>query len=416
MKILIAHPYHQHEYRLAEALKKAGHEVDLATTVYTKPGSLTSRILKLLPHEFGERALVHRCDCIDDEHIYQFCEAGGLIRLFLRNIKWLSGLHKSFFYRLADCFSKKAAEHVIRHHYDAVVTYDNLSPVLFDTLMRKAPEIKRIMDVSSANIIYMRKIYEKDMTLAPMFARRLKTERAICWDEAILMRVSEEISVAQKFLIPSRFVARSLMQCGIKEDQLLLCPYGVDVSEFAPQSSEGRTSALPVRFVYVGGVKEFKGVAYLFDAFMDIPQEKATLTVVGTYYANDEDVKPYLSRIKFTGNIMHSKIPQELHKADVFILASLGEGLSLSTLEAAACGMPLIVTENSGVNDGMTENAQGFVIPIQSKEAIREKVLWFVDNRDKIRTMGEAARQFAMNYSWENYNKRVAELFWSMDK
>ena len=42
MKVVVAHPHQQHSYRLASAIKKAGHELVYVTTVYNKPFSLTA--------------------------------------------------------------------------------------------------------------------------------------------------------------------------------------------------------------------------------------------------------------------------------------------------------------------------------------------------------------------------------------
>lgn len=158
-------------------------------------------------------------------------------------------------------------------------------------------------------------------------------------------------------------------------------------------------------------MKELKGISYLLEAFDEIDPDVAELTVVGNYNENDADTAPYKKRVRFTGNILHAAVADELRRADVFVFASLGEGLSLSTLEAAACGLPLIVTENSGVNDEMTDGVEGFVIPIQSKEAIKKKVLWFIEHPDQIKGMGEAARKFALKFTWESYYERMGKVF-----
>ena len=194
------------------------------------------------------------------------------------------------------------------------------------------------------------------------------------------------------------------------------CPYGVDVSQFSPKDYQENLVARtrPIRFIYVGGVKELKGISYLLEAFNEIDPDEAELTVVGNYNEDDADTALYKERVRFTGNILHSAVADELRRADVFVFASLGEGLSLSTLEAAACGLPLIVTENSGVNDGMTSGVEGFVIPIQSKDAIKEKVLWFIDHPENIEGMGQAARKFALKFTWENYYNNMATVFRSM--
>ena len=415
MKVLIAHPAQQHSYRLAIALKKAGMLDKYITTVYYKNRSLTYFVSKFLKGSLKIKAENRHCTYIDDNEVIQYCEGEGLLKLVALNTRFLKKKYDQIKYNTADRFAKKVAKYAIKHHVDAVVTYDDCSPLLFEELQKKAPNILRILDMSAANILYMRNIYERDMDIVPSFANRLRKERSICWNPIIINRAEREIKATQKFLVPSNFVAKSLEFSGVKTEQIILCPYGVDVSQFSMKKFDENQfiHTRPIRFIYVGGVKELKGIAYLFDAFMEIPTDDAILTVVGSYCSSDDDIKPYLERIRFTGNILHDEVANELKNSDVFVFASLGEGLSLSTLEAAACGLPLIVTENSGVNDGISDK-EGFVIPIQSKDAIKEKVLWFINHPEKIYPMGEAARKFALLYSWDAYYDRIGKIFYNM--
>ena len=416
MRVLVAHPAQQHSYRLATALKKAGMLDKYATTVYYKSGSLTALVAKMLRGKFRTKAEERHCDALSDDEVIQFCEGEGLLKLVALNTPYFKKKYNQIKYHTADRFAKKVAKYAIKNNVDAVVTYDDSSPILFEILKDKAPDILRIMDMSSANLLYLREIYEGDTKKAPAFAERMRKERSICWDTEILDRAKREIEATQKFLVPSAFVARSLEFSGVKSEQMYRCPYGVDVSQFSPKeySEKMIERTRPIRFIYVGGVKELKGISYLLEAFNEIPVNIAELTVVGNYNSNDADTAPYKDRVHFTGNILHSAVADELKKADVFVFASLGEGLSLSTLEAAACGLPLIVTENSGVNDEMTDGVEGFIIPIQSKEAIKNRALWFIEHPEKIKSMGEAAREFALKFTWESYYERIETIFRSL--
>lgn len=417
MRVLIAHPAQQHSYRLATALKHAEILDKYATTVYYKKRSLTALVAKLLSGKFRTKAEERHCGNLADDEVIQFCEGEGLLKLVALNTIFFKKHYNTIKYHTADRFAKKVAMYAIKHHVDAVVTYDDSSPLLFEELRDKAPDILRIMDMSSANLLYLREIYEEDTKKAPAFAERMRKERAICWDQKILDRAKREIEATQEFLVPSRFVARSLEFSGVKAEQMHRCPYGVDVSQFFPKGKNNSRidRTCPVSFIYVGGVKELKGISYLLEAFDEIPSEMASLTVVGSVNEKDNDIIPYKDRVRFTGNILHSAVADELRSADVFVLASLGEGLSLSTLEAAACGLPLIVTENSGVNDEMTDGVEGFIIPIQSKDAIKEKVIWFVEHPDQIEKMGKSARELALKYTWEKYYQNIAKVFESIE-
>lgn len=410
MKILVAHPAQQHSYRLATALKNAGILCKYATTVYYKRGSFTAMAAKGLKGQFRTKAENRRSPDLDDRQVVQFCEIEGLLKLLALNTRLLKRQYRTIKYSTADRFARMAAKYAVRNRMDAVITYDDTSPILFEMLAEKAPHIVRIMDMSAANILYMRGIYEKDIVLSPSFSERLRKERKICWDPFTLKRIRRELKAAQYFLAPSEFVGRSLEYSGIQRDQIYYCPYGVDTREFSAKNYEDLLpGSRPLEFIYVGGVKELKGISYLLDAFSRISVDEGFLTVVGKYDPEDADTAPYAKTVHFTGTVLHSEVPDLLRKADVFILPSLGEGMALSAIEAASCGLPLILSENSGLKEMIEEGVNGFTVPIQSVEALVEKIRFFIDRPDRIRPMGENARKMAEQYTWERYSRTVAE-------
>ena len=315
-------------------------------------------------------------------------------------------------YHTADRFARKVARYAIKHHVDAVITYDDSSPLLFEILEREAPHILRMMDMSSANLLYLKNIYEHDMELAPSFAERMRRERSICWNQDILDRAEREIKATQKFLVPSEFVSRSLAYSGVKSEQLLRCPYGVDIAQFSPKEYKDDLyiKNRAIRFIYVGGVKELKGISYLLEAFRDIPTNDAVLTVVGQYCPDDKDIQEYKDKVEFTGTVLHNEIPDLLRQADVFIFPSLGDSYALSVMEAAACGLPVIISENTGVMDEIQDGVNGFVVPVQSVTSLKSRIEYFINHPEKIESMGREARKMAEQNTWSKYYDCTAEI------
>ena len=410
MRVIVAHPVQQHSFKLATALKKHGMLDKYFTTVYLKKRNLTALVTTFLNKKYRDRAQGRYCEYLDDKDVMQYYELTGLIRLFFQNISFFNKFYPKIRYPLADRFAKKVAKYAIKHNIDVVVTYDDCSPLLFEIIKKKAPHIKCVLDTSAANRLYMKQIYEKDTELAPVFADRLMNECVQCWDEKILDRVEREIRSADMFLVPSEFVEESLLYSGIQPEQILKCRYGVDTSMFSPKEASSMDTNKALNFIYVGGVKELKGIYYLLEAFRQIPKEKATLTILGNANLSDDDMQTYKDVADFTGFVLHSNVADYLKKADVFVFPSLGDSFALSAMEAAACGLPLIVSENTGMSDCMS-GKEGFVIPIQSIEAIVEKVNWFIENRDSIAPMGQAARKMAEDCKWENYYEKIGEIF-----
>ena len=72
-----------------------------------------------------------------------------------------------------------------------------------------------------------------------------------------------------------------------------------------------------------------------------------------------------------------------------------------------ACGLSLIVTRNAGGEDLIVEGETGFLVPPGAPEAIAEKIEWFLQNRDKLRGMREAARAKAAKLTWAAYGDQI---------
>jgi glycosyltransferase involved in cell wall biosynthesis len=95
------------------------------------------------------------------------------------------------------------------------------------------------------------------------------------------------------------------------------------------------------------------------------------------------------------------------------VLPSVEEGSALVTYEAMACGLPLIVTPNTGAvaRDGV----DGFVIPARDVGALQEKILYLYEHGDERRRMAESARQYVLeNFTWDDYGDRIVSAYSKM--
>ena len=82
-----------------------------------------------------------------------------------------------------------------------------------------------------------------------------------------------------------------------------------------------------------------------------------------------------------------------LQKADVFILASLSEGISNAVLEAMSCGLPIITTDCGGMNEAIENEVEGLIVPVWDEEAMAEALTRLAANMDLRKRMGEAGRK-----------------------
>ena len=410
-KIIVAHPERQHSFKLASALKKKGMLCKYVTTVYNKKTSLLMRVTKL----FLSKENLHRANSrvnsdLSEEDVVQYCELLGLLQIALYRFDKSKKLYNWWHKNTSRRFGKKVAKLAIKEKADAVILYDANALTCFKYLQEKAPNIKRIMDTSAANRLFMKNIYEKDMVACPIFADRLKKERNFLWRGNYCELLAQELQVTQYFLVPSTFVKKSLMYSGITEEQIKICPYGANFEVKSFEQKDNPRQNGPLRAVYVGNVTEMKGIFYLLEAVLRIPKELLQLTVVGAFENDDKLFDKYLDRVIFTGRVTHERVQEILKQADVFVFPSLGEGMSLSVLEAMSCGLPCIVSENSGVTEAIVEGENGFIVGIQDINAIKNRLIWFVENQSNIPDMQKAAISVASQYSWDKYSCKVTKI------
>lgn len=405
--IAVVHPGKQHSFQTAMAIKLAGANLEYFTTVYDKPGSLTHAVKPFLGKADSEKANTRRCTDFNDDEVKQAFEWYGLYQLLMMRMHITGRQYDRINDQLNVWFGHRVAKRLKRENIDLVISYDNNSATLFSDLKEKAPNIIRVLDVSAANRIYMKKIYEEDLQLSPDFADKLKDECPILGDQAICERIQEEIDLSQYFLVGSSFVKKSLEYSGVKAEQIYVCPYGVDTSQFYRKEFKTRNVDEVIRFVFVGGTKQLKGLSYMLEAFQQLDHTKATFTIIGSDNIAPDLKTKYAQDVNFLGMILHDEMSRTLQNYDVMVFPSLGEGFSLSIVEAMACGLPIISSTNTGVNDFIVEGENGFLVPIQNADAIAEKMQWFINHREEIPRMGRNAMNDASNMTWENYYRKI---------
>jgi glycosyltransferase involved in cell wall biosynthesis len=187
---------------------------------------------------------------------------------------------------------------------------------------------------------------------------------------------------------------------------LIQVPYGVNLANFYPVPKQEKI----FRVIHCGNLSLRKGVHYLLQAFAELRLPGAELWLIGPL---SEEIRPFLQRfdspaIRHLGPFPEKGLYKYYSQGSVFCLASIEEGLAMVQAQAMACGLPAIITTNTGGADIIREGLDGFIIPIRDVAALKEKMLYFYENPEERRRMGEAARQRVQTgFSWADYGNRM---------
>lgn len=404
--VIVAHPEKQHSFQLAAGLKKAGMLFKYITSIYDRPQSITNKIKGFLPEKYKKKAGTRSTSELDDSDIVQIGEMNNLLITILYNIFHMKKLSVTLRLINADYFGAKVAKYAIKNNVDAVVCYDTRALKTFELLRRNAPHIIRILDTTIISSPFMRYLY--DIQIRERNVVGLKDESPKLWDDKFLNQTKDEISLSDYFLVASEIVEKSLVFCGVKPEHIIRVPYGVDTEKYQPafdKSIEG-----PLKLIIVGGGYR-KGLDILFDVVSQYDENDVRLEVIGNYVSIKNLIERYsdVKNITYGGFLTPNELIQEYQKADVFILPSIGEGMALVGLEAMACGLPLICSENTGVNDLITNYEDGIIIPVGRPIAIRNAIDYCIEHRNELSSMGKKARKVAEAHTWLDYQKGVSQ-------
>lgn len=267
---------------------------------------------------------------------------------------------------------------------------------------RKAKELGAtiICDVRQEHPAFQRRILEQE---AERFGLQAKVTGST-YERKLL----DEFELADYIIVPSVHAKRTFVAEGFASENIFTLPYGVELNDFHPAANVSTT----FRVIYAGSLTLRKGAQYLLEAFAGLKIPGAELILAGPI---DPSFKAILARyegsFKYLGVLPKLDLRALFTSASVFVLPSLADSFSLATLEAMACGLPVIITKNTGAADLVEDGRHGFVVPIRDGSAIREKLEFLRDNLQFRLEMGARAAERAQTMSWARYGSKAVELY-----
>jgi phosphatidylinositol alpha 1,6-mannosyltransferase len=223
-------------------------------------------------------------------------------------------------------------------------------------------------------------------------------ERVTGWAErAALLPLLRFYRIARVTLAPTPEQVRWL------EDSTgrpaFLMPRGVDCEQFHPRQRSVKDGIL--RLGYVGRVTPEKRVRFLVElerAMVAAGHRHFSILVVG-----DGNERVWLERnLKhgvFTGVLRGQFLAEAYANMDLFVFPSRTDTYGNVVQEAAASGVPAIVTANGGPQCLVMPGVTGFVA--ETDEEFMQAVLKVIATPGRLRTMGAAARQNILAKSWD---------------
>lgn len=225
-----------------------------------------------------------------------------------------------------------------------------------------------------------------------------------------LERCLGEYAEADAIVVPSQFCKQSFLDHGVPADKVYVIPLAVDLSLFHRQPKEDNR----FRIIFVGSYSLRKGIGYLFEAVRPLVHRgHVEVWLVGGPSPEARHILEKNADL-FTdkGFRPRAKLSWFYSQASVLVLPSVEEGLALVIPQAMACGVPVIVTPNTGASEVMTDGQEGFIVPVRDPQAIREKIEWMLSHSQEREAMGEAAMARVTGLGgWDAYGEACLAMY-----
>ena len=203
-----------------------------------------------------------------------------------------------------------------------------------------------------------------------------------------------------------------LADLGVHRSSIRVVPWGVDTDLFTPEGPVAKRNGRP-RLLTPADLTQRKSLETLFRALTKVPG--AELLVVGgpaeaDLPKDDNYVKlakfaatlGITDRVIFTGAVEYASMPPLLRSADLVISTCQYEPSGTTSLQAMACGTPVIAPPVGGHVDAVVDGTTGIIIPPDRPALLAQRIRQLLAHPMLIEAYGVAAvDRVRSRYSWD---------------
>lgn len=228
---------------------------------------------------------------------------------------------------------------------------------------------------------------------------------------------------ADAIVVYGEHVKEFLVGEGVDPNRIFIAAHAVDNDQYSGKISPEELSDVRKRLslsendkiiLYLGRLEAGKGLEYLIQAFIHVPDQDVKLVIAGTgtleeYYRQIVDESGISSRVRFAGYIPIDQTVSLYALAEVFVVPSITtdtfkEPWGLVVNEAFNQGTPIIATDAVGAAAGglIEHEKTGLIVPEKNSTLLSEAINILVSDEQYAMQLGENARQKIS--SWDNEN------------
>lgn len=206
---------------------------------------------------------------------------------------------------------------------------------------------------------------------------------------------------------------------------LNVCPQGkvtellYGIPDVAEHQSKNADKDSIMEIITVGNVQEYKGQDILIDAIKQLPEEakkKIHVSIIGGnnsayYHSVVTSAEELENIIDFIPPINRDKIYKYYKNADLYICSSRQDCMPVVVAESMMYSIPSIVSDTTGIASYVRQCKGGLLFQSSNVQELSKKILWCLNNREQLYSMGKAARtQYENNFSLSSFKQNILKI------
>jgi glycosyltransferase involved in cell wall biosynthesis len=393
VKVLLSNPSKQYSHHTAKALHLAQKNFVFITSYWYQPNRLFEKLALIIIPSFKKNFLKKY-----SPELYRF-----LVKDHFKGI--IFSFFGRFFYAIEkrsykeDCIHDNYVKKIIQKKQPVlIIGYEKSCLKSFQTA--KAYGAITILDLAQVHVSFI-----EDLRNKYTFYKNITGSKKLF--EKIKGLKLKEYELADTILVLSEFAKQTMLSNGIPENKLRLVNLGYSPKQFIPKQQYPSTNEV-LQLVFIGTVSYRKGIHLLLN-FIQSTTLNIHLTIAGSLGDGISKEMLHCSKVSYLSFLQHNEIVKLLHQSDVFVFPSFLDSWAMVVIEAMACGLPVIVTENTGAKEAINNDC-GFIIPVNDAIMLEEKINFFYNNREQVRIMGQAAAVQAKKYTWQQYYNQINDV------
>ncbi len=215
------------------------------------------------------------------------------------------------------------------------------------------------------------------------------------------------ISLSDGLIAVSADSARRLGELVGAPERVVIVPNGIETREFDFPTKRGEDRT--VRVLFVGAIGKLKGERDLIQALKILRKRGGFELKISMLGYGAENLQPLFDEsgigdwVEFLGAVALERRGEFYRQADVFVLPTYGEAMSMSIIEAMAAGLPVVTTAVGGNPELVENGVNGWLTAAGDAEDLADKIAFFAADGLARKVFGANGRRKAQ----ENFDIRV---------